>query len=223
MLLSDRDIRAEIDSGRVGLDPYEPDMVQPSSIDVRHRPLLPGLREPPLSAHRPRGGAARPDPAGRARRRRAVHPAPGRVRARRRPTRSSPCPTTSRPGSRARARSGRLGLLTHSTAGLHRPRVLRPRDARAVQRRDPADQAVAGHEDRPAVLLPAAPARPSSRTARARNGSRYQGQRGPTPSRSLPELPPHPDLRARPRRSAVDVGQRPAGGERTSDAAAATS
>lgn len=35
MLLSDKDIRAEIDAGRVRIDPFEPDMVQPSSIDVR--------------------------------------------------------------------------------------------------------------------------------------------------------------------------------------------
>ena len=35
MLLSDRDIRAAIASGRVTLDPYEPEMVQPSSVDVR--------------------------------------------------------------------------------------------------------------------------------------------------------------------------------------------
>ena len=35
MLLSDRDIRAEIDRGRIGLDPLDLDMVQPSSIDVR--------------------------------------------------------------------------------------------------------------------------------------------------------------------------------------------
>lgn len=35
MLLSDRDIRAAIDAGAVTLDPYEPDMIQPSSIDVR--------------------------------------------------------------------------------------------------------------------------------------------------------------------------------------------
>ncbi|WP_273652670.1 dCTP deaminase [Cellulomonas fimi] len=35
MLLSDRDIRAELESGRVGLEPYEPAMLQPSSIDVR--------------------------------------------------------------------------------------------------------------------------------------------------------------------------------------------
>ncbi len=35
MLLSDRDIRAEIEAGRIGLDPYSPDLVQPSSIDIR--------------------------------------------------------------------------------------------------------------------------------------------------------------------------------------------
>lgn len=35
MLLSDRDIRAGIDSGRIGLDPWAPEMVQPSSVDVR--------------------------------------------------------------------------------------------------------------------------------------------------------------------------------------------
>lgn len=35
MLLSDRDIRAELDAGRVRLDPYDPAMIQPASIDVR--------------------------------------------------------------------------------------------------------------------------------------------------------------------------------------------
>lgn len=35
MLLSDRDILAEIEAGRVGLDPFDPGMIQPSSIDVR--------------------------------------------------------------------------------------------------------------------------------------------------------------------------------------------
>lgn len=35
MLLSDRDIKAEIQSGRVRIDPYDPKMIQPSSIDVR--------------------------------------------------------------------------------------------------------------------------------------------------------------------------------------------
>lgn len=35
MLLSDRDIRAEVQTGRVRVEPYEEAMVQPSSIDVR--------------------------------------------------------------------------------------------------------------------------------------------------------------------------------------------
>ncbi len=35
MLLSDRDIRSELSSGRVGLDPLDLGMVQPSSVDVR--------------------------------------------------------------------------------------------------------------------------------------------------------------------------------------------
>ncbi|WP_040159707.1 dCTP deaminase [Mobilicoccus massiliensis] len=35
MLLSDRDIKAQVDAGRVRLDPYDAGMVQPSSIDVR--------------------------------------------------------------------------------------------------------------------------------------------------------------------------------------------
>ena len=35
MLLSDRDIRAEVDAERVVLDPWDESMVQPSSVDVR--------------------------------------------------------------------------------------------------------------------------------------------------------------------------------------------
>jgi deoxycytidine triphosphate deaminase len=35
VLLSDRDIRSEVESGRVKIDPYDPGMVQPSSVDVR--------------------------------------------------------------------------------------------------------------------------------------------------------------------------------------------
>lgn len=35
MLLSDRDIRAEVQTGRVRVEPYDEAMVQPSSIDVR--------------------------------------------------------------------------------------------------------------------------------------------------------------------------------------------
>ena len=35
MLLSDRDITAELDAGRISLEPYDRAMIQPSSIDVR--------------------------------------------------------------------------------------------------------------------------------------------------------------------------------------------
>ena len=35
VLLSDRDILAQIDDGRIAMDPWDPAMLQPSSIDVR--------------------------------------------------------------------------------------------------------------------------------------------------------------------------------------------
>src|SRR6476660_3008932 len=35
MVLSDRAIRRLIEAGRIGIDPYDPDLMQPSSLDVR--------------------------------------------------------------------------------------------------------------------------------------------------------------------------------------------
>ena len=35
VILSDRDIRSAIDSGHLGISPFDPTMVQPSRIDVR--------------------------------------------------------------------------------------------------------------------------------------------------------------------------------------------
>ena len=35
MLLSDRDIRAELAAGRLGIDPFDDGLIQPSSVDVR--------------------------------------------------------------------------------------------------------------------------------------------------------------------------------------------
>jgi dCTP deaminase len=35
VLLSDRDLRAAVESGRVGIEPFDPAMVQPSSVDLR--------------------------------------------------------------------------------------------------------------------------------------------------------------------------------------------
>ncbi|WP_454226996.1 dCTP deaminase domain-containing protein [Propioniciclava flava] len=35
MLLSDREITAHLDAARIRLDPYDPGLVQPASVDVR--------------------------------------------------------------------------------------------------------------------------------------------------------------------------------------------
>lgn len=35
MLLSDRDILSEIEAGRIGIEPYDAAMIQPSSVDIR--------------------------------------------------------------------------------------------------------------------------------------------------------------------------------------------
>lgn len=35
MVLSDRDIRAAIEGGRIGIEPFDPECVQPASVDIR--------------------------------------------------------------------------------------------------------------------------------------------------------------------------------------------
>ncbi|MHB8620327.1 MAG: dCTP deaminase [Chloroflexota bacterium] len=35
MILSDRSIRQEIESGRILIDPYDPELIQPASLDIR--------------------------------------------------------------------------------------------------------------------------------------------------------------------------------------------
>ncbi len=102
VLLSDRDIRAQLDSGRVALSPYDPSMVQPSSVDVRldrffrlfdnhkYSVIDPAQEQPELT----RLVETAPDEAF------ILHPASSSSA---RPTRSSPCPTTSPRGWRARA------------------------------------------------------------------------------------------------------------------------
>ncbi|MGH9198452.1 MAG: dCTP deaminase, partial [Acidimicrobiia bacterium] len=35
MILSDREIRTEVESGHIVIKPFDPEMIQPSSIDVR--------------------------------------------------------------------------------------------------------------------------------------------------------------------------------------------
>ena len=182
MLLSDRDIRAELDAGRVVLDPYEPTMLQPSSIDVRldryfrlfdnHKyPFIdPSQEQPELT----RLVEVAPDEPF------VLHPGEFVL--------GSTLEAVTLPddvAARLEGKSslGRLGLLTHSTAGF-------------------IDPGFSGHvtlelsnvATLPITLWPgmkigqlcffrlSSPAEhPYGSDA---YGSRYQGQRGPTASRS---------------------------------------
>ncbi|HEY3716952.1 MAG TPA: dCTP deaminase [Jatrophihabitantaceae bacterium] len=182
MLLSDRDIRAEVDSGRVRLDPYSPDLIQPSSIDVRldryfrvfnnsqYTHIDPSQQQDELTTLvEPKDD----DPF-------VLHPGEFVL--------GSTLEIVTLPDDLAgrlegKSSLGRLGLLTHSTAGF-------------------IDPGFTGHitlelsnvANLPIILWPGmkigqlclfrlstAALHPYGSTAA---GSRYQGQRGPTPSRS---------------------------------------
>ncbi|GAB2481456.1 dCTP deaminase [Nocardiopsis aegyptia] len=182
MLLSDRDIRSHIDSGRVRIDPFDPGLVQPSSIDVRldrffrvfenhkYPHIDPSVEQPDLTRLVETDG----DEAF------ILHPGEFVL--------ASTYEVVSLPddiASRLEGKSslGRLGLLTHSTAGF-------------------IDPGFSGHvtlelsnvATLPIKLYPgmkigqlcmfklSSPA--EHPYGSAGYGSRYQGQRGPTPSRS---------------------------------------
>jgi dCTP deaminase len=183
VLLSDRDIKAEIDSGRVRLEPYDEAMVQPSSIDVRmdkyfrlfdnHRyPFIdPAEDQPDLTRLIE---VERGEPF-------ILHPGEFVL--------GSSYEVVTLPDDLAarlegKSSLGRLGLLTHSTAGF-------------------VDPGFSGHvtlelsnaATLPIKLWPGMKVgqlcffRLSSPTENpygsAKYGSRYQGQRGPTASRSF--------------------------------------
>ncbi len=106
--------------------PHRPRPLRPrarAAVERRRalRPPLPRLPPGALPVHRRARADARPHRARRDRRGPALHPAPRRVRARARRSRCCGCRTTSWRVSTARARSGRLGLQVHSTAGLADP------------------------------------------------------------------------------------------------------
>ena len=120
MLLSDRDIKSEIAAGRVGLEPYAED--DGAALEHRRpaRPLLPGLREPPLSPHRPGRGPVRTHPRGGAEGDEPFILHPGEFAL------GSIYEVVTLPddiAARVEGKSslGRLGLLTHSTAGFIDP------------------------------------------------------------------------------------------------------
>ena len=182
MLLSDRDIQAEIDAGRVGLDPYDPAMLQPSSIDVRldkffrlfdnHKyPYIdPSQDQPELTrlVEVPEGESF------------VLHPGEFVLGS---TYEAITLPDDIAARLEGKSSLGRLGLLTHSTAGF-------------------IDPGFSGHvtlelsnvSTLPILLWPgmkvgqtcffrlSSPA--ENPYGSSKYGSRYQGQRGPTASRS---------------------------------------
>ena len=120
MLLSDRDIRAEIESGRVRLDPWDPDMVQPSSVDVRLDKffrLFDNHKYPVIDPSQDQADLTRLV---------EVDPAEGFVLHPGEFVLGSTLETVSLPddlAARVEGKSslGRLGLLTHATAGFVDP------------------------------------------------------------------------------------------------------
>ena len=188
MLLSDRDIRAEVAAGRVVLDPWDPSMVQPSSIDVRLDKffrLFDNHRYPYIDPAQEQPGLTRlvevgNGPDGTGDESFVLHPGEFVL--------GSTLETVSLPddlAARVEGKSslGRLGLLTHATAGF-------------------VDPGFSGHvtlelsnvATLPIVLYPgmkigqlcffrlSSPA--ENPYGSAAYGSHYQGQRGPTASRS---------------------------------------
>ncbi|MBA2471132.1 MAG: dCTP deaminase [Pseudonocardiales bacterium] len=182
MLLSDRDLRAEIDAGRLGIEPFDEKLLQPSSIDVRldrffrvfvntkYTHIDPSSQQDELtSLVEPEGD----EPF-------VLHPGEFVL--------GSTFEQFTLPDDLAgrlegKSSLGRLGLLTHSTAGF-------------------IDPGFSGHitlelsnvANLPITLWPgmkigqlclfrlSSPAEHPYGSAGV--GSRYQGQRGPTPSRA---------------------------------------
>ncbi len=131
----------------------------------------------------PARGAAGPDPDGRGGGRRTVHPASGRVRARARRTRSSTLADDLASRLEGKSSLGRLGLLTHSTAGFIDPGfsghvTLELSNVATL----PIKLWPGMKIGQVCVLRLSSPA--EHPYGSAVYGSRYQGQRGPTPSRS---------------------------------------
>ena len=120
MLLSDKDIRGEVDARRIVLDPYDERMVQPSSIDVRidrHFRLFDNHKYPVIDPAQEQPGLTRPvevdpqDPF-------VLHPGEFVLAA---TYEQVTLPDDVAARLEGKSSLGRLGLLTHSTAGFIDP------------------------------------------------------------------------------------------------------
>jgi dCTP deaminase len=182
VLLSDRDIRAEIAAGRLGIDPFDDGLVQPSSVDVRLDNLFrvfnntrythidPSIRQDELTTLvEPKEG----EPF-------VLHPGEfvlGSTYER--------CTLPDDVAGRLEGKSslGRLGLLTHSTAGFIDPGFSGHITLELSNVANLPITLWTGMKIGQLCLLRlTSPAEHPYGSSQA--GSKYQGQRGPTPSRS---------------------------------------
>jgi dCTP deaminase len=120
MLLSDRDIKAQVAAGGLRLEPYEPSLLQPSSIDVRLDRWFRVFNNQQYTHIDPAPAAGRPHDPRRTQGRRPVRAAPGEF------VLGSTLEVVTLPDDLAgrlegKSSLGRLGLLTHSTAGFIDP------------------------------------------------------------------------------------------------------
>lgn len=182
MLLSDRDIRAQIETGRVRVEPFDTGMIQPSSVDVRLDRFFRVFENHKYSVIDPsvEQGELTREVEVESNEFFILHPGEFVL--------ASTYEVITLPDDIAgrlegKSSLGRLGLLTHSTAGF-------------------IDPGFSGHitlelsnvANLPVKLFPgmkigqlcliklSSPA--EHPYGSALYGSRYQGQRGPTPSRS---------------------------------------
>ena len=183
MLLSDRDIAAEIKAGRVQVEPFEPKMIQPSSVDVRldrffrvfenhkYEVIDPSVEQPDLT----REVAVSPDDFF------ILHPGEFVL--------ASTYEVITLPDDIAgrlegKSSLGRLGLLTHSTAGFIDPGFSGHITLELSNVANLPVKLFAGMKIGQLCLIKlSSPA--EHPYGSEKYGSRYQGQRGPTPSRSF--------------------------------------
>ena len=183
MLLSDRDILNEIESQRISMEPYDPAMIQPSSIDFRldrYFRVFENHRYPHIDPAADQSDLTRMvEPEGEEPF--ILHPGEFVL--------GSTYEVVTLPddiAARVEGKSslGRLGLLTHATAGF-------------------VDPGFSGHVTLELANVATLPIKlyPGMKIGQlcffrltspaehpygsAKYGSRYQGQRGPTPSKSF--------------------------------------
>ena len=186
MILSDRTLRQQIAEGRIIIEPFDDSFVQPSSIDVRISNMFRVFRNYTAGVIDVKQDMADADGADRARYDGVFMLHPGEF------VLGSTLERIGVPDDlvgriEGKSSLGRLGLIIHSTAGLHRRRVRRAHHPGAHQHRDPADHAVSRHEDRPGQLHADDDARRQAVRQR-RHGLEVPGPGGPDPQPLLREL-----------------------------------